>query len=104
MDVDRCLTEKRSCKSYLEKSVPIELIGEIIKAGTYAPSAANLQNWSFIVVRDLQKRGEIAAICQRQDWMKTAPVHIIVCDDQKKVTDVFQRKGKLYFRFFCCLL
>lgn len=103
MDLDRCLVEKRSCKSYLEKSIPIELIGEIIKAGTYAPSAANLQNWSFIVVRDAQKRGEIAAVCQRQDWMKTAPAHIIICDDQKRVTDVFQRKGKLYASQACAI-
>lgn len=103
MDLDRCLVEKRSCKSYLEKSVPIELIGEILKAGTSAPSAANLQNWQFIVVRDQQKRNEIAAACQHQDWMRGAPVHIVVCNDQKKVTDMFSRKGKLYASQACAI-
>ncbi len=103
MDVNRCFVEKRSCKSYLDKPVPIELIGEMLKAGTYAPSAGNLQNWNFIVVRDQQKRHEIATACHKQEWMRGAPVHIVVCDDQKKVTDMFQRKGKLYATQACAI-
>ena len=103
MDLDRCLVEKRSCKSYLQKQVPIELIGEVIKAATYAPSAGNLQNWSFIVVRDQGKRNEIAAACQRQEWMRGAPVHIVICNDVKKVTDMFTRKGKLYATQACAI-
>ncbi len=103
MDLERCLVEKRSCKSYLEKPVPIELIGEMLKAGTYAPSAGNLQNWNFIVVRDQQKRNEIASACHRQEWMRGAPVHIVVCNDVKKVTDMFSRKGKLYASQACAI-
>ncbi len=103
MDLDRCLVEKRSCKSYLDKPVPIELIGEILKAGTYAPSAGNLQNWNFIIIRDQQKRYEIAAACHKQEWMRGAPVHIVICNDMKKVTDMFQRKGKLYATQACAI-
>ncbi|HLC72544.1 MAG TPA: nitroreductase family protein [Candidatus Nanoarchaeia archaeon] len=103
MDIERCFVEKRSCKSYLEKSVSIELIGEMIKAGTTAPSAGNLQNWQFIVVREEQKRNEIAAACHKQEWMRGAPVHIIICNDVKKVTDMFSRKGKLYATQACAI-
>ena len=103
MDLERCLVEKRSCKSYLDKPVPIELIGELLKAAISAPSAGNLQNWQFIVVRDEQKRHAIAAACHKQEWMRGAPVHIIVCNDQKKVTDMFSRKGKLYASQACAI-
>lgn len=103
MDLERCLVEKRSCKSYLDKSVPIELIGEMLKAGTFAPSAGNLQNWQFIVVRTEEKRFAIAAACHKQDWMRGAPVHIIICNDVKKVTDMFSRKGKLYATQACAI-
>lgn len=103
MSIDRCLVEKRSCKSYESKSVPIELIGEILRAGTLAPSAGNLQNWKFIVVRDEQKRYALAAACHKQEWMRGAPTHIVVCNEQKKVTGMFQRKGKLYASQACAI-
>lgn len=49
-----------SIRSYKEDTVPKEDILEIIKAGTYAPSGKNLQNWHFVVLTDKNKIKEIA--------------------------------------------
>ena len=43
---------RRSIRSYLQKDVPDEILGEIIKAGTYAPTAVNKQPWRFVVITD----------------------------------------------------
>ena len=37
------IIERRSVKKYMAKSVPDELIEQIVKAGTYAPSGMNKQ-------------------------------------------------------------
>ena len=37
------IISRRSVKKYLDKPVPMELVEEVVKAGTYAPSGMNKQ-------------------------------------------------------------
>ncbi|WP_410507031.1 nitroreductase [Methanosarcina hadiensis] len=46
--------QRRSVRNYSDKEVPDEIIKEIIRAGTYAPSAVNRQPWRFVVVKNRQ--------------------------------------------------
>jgi len=43
---------RRSVRKYSDKDVPDETIREIIRAGTYAPTAVNKQPWRFVVIRN----------------------------------------------------
>jgi nitroreductase len=43
---------RRSVRKYSDKDVPDEIIKEIIRAGTYAPTAVNKQPWRFIVIKN----------------------------------------------------
>jgi nitroreductase len=44
--------QRRSVRNYSDKEVPDETIKEIIRAGTYAPTAVNIQPWRFVVVKN----------------------------------------------------
>lgn len=46
--------QRRSVRNYADKEVPDEIIKEIIRAGTYAPTAVNKQPWRFVVVKNRQ--------------------------------------------------
>ncbi|WP_440944849.1 nitroreductase family protein [Methanosarcina sp. T3] len=46
--------QRRSVRNYSDKEVPDEIIREIIRAGTYAPTAVNKQPWRFVVVKSRQ--------------------------------------------------
>jgi nitroreductase len=46
--------QRRSVRNYSEKEVPDETIKEIIRVGTYAPTAMNQQPWRFVVVKNRQ--------------------------------------------------
>jgi len=43
---------RRSIRNYKPDQVPDDVLLELIKAGIYAPSASNQQQWRFIVVTD----------------------------------------------------
>jgi nitroreductase len=43
---------RRSVRNFTDDRVPNEVIGEILRAGTYAPSATNQQPWRFVVIRN----------------------------------------------------
>ena len=60
---------RRSVRSYLQKEVADEVLKEIIKAGTYAPTAVNKQPWRFVVIKNrdlIEKFGERA----RKLWLE----------------------------------
>lgn len=50
MDLDTALTQRRSVRIYSDKLVENSVIEQIIEAGTWAPSACNIQGWKFIII------------------------------------------------------
>ena len=42
---------RRSIRKFKEQDVPKDLVDEIVKAGTYAPSGKNLQTYRFYVMQ-----------------------------------------------------
>lgn len=56
----KSLIERRSVRSYKSDMVPIELVSEICKAGTYAPTGRNLQSPIIIAVTDKQMRDRLS--------------------------------------------
>jgi len=43
---------RRSVRNYKPIDVPDDTVRELIKAGTYAPSAVNRQPWRFVVIKN----------------------------------------------------
>jgi nitroreductase len=61
-DVFKNIYLRRAVRDYKPYDVPDDIIRELIKAGTYAPSAMNRQPWRFVVVKD---RDTIARLSER---------------------------------------
>ena len=73
------IVKKRcSVREYSSRPVEKEKLDEMLEAARLAPSACNLQPWSFIVVREPELLQELYT-CYDRDWFKTAPVCIVVC-------------------------
>ncbi|HXX88483.1 MAG TPA: nitroreductase family protein [Candidatus Acidoferrum sp.] len=56
MNVDEAIKGRRSIRSYTDKSVPMELVREVLEAGIFAPSAKNGQQWRFTVLEGEAKK------------------------------------------------
>ena len=54
------MRSRRSCRKYRNKAVPLEMLEDLVKIGTTAPSGTNSQSWNFVIVptsADLQALG-----------------------------------------------
>ncbi len=51
-EVIRNIYLRRAVRDYRPDTVPDDILKELIKAGTYAPSAMNKQPWRFVVIKD----------------------------------------------------
>lgn len=56
------IISRRSVKRYLDQQVPMELVEEIVKAGTYAPSGKNKQSAKIIAVTNKEMRDRLSHI------------------------------------------
>lgn len=67
--VDRLLSTTRAVRKRLNltRPVPDDVIAECVGLATQAPSAADAQNWRWVVVTDDHKRKEIADIRRTGD-------------------------------------
>ena len=52
MELDACLTGRRSIRKFEDKSVPKAVIDKILEAGIWAPSGMNSQPWRFTVIEN----------------------------------------------------
>ena len=84
----KTLIERRSGKKYLSTPVKQELIDEVIKAGTYAPTGKNRQPVKIIAITDTHVRDElrkmnaqIMGVNENVDPFYGAPVVLLVVAD-----------------------
>jgi len=86
---------RHSIRSYCGEEVSEAQIAQIIECARLAPSWANKQCWSFIVVRDGGKIKSLAkAAGMSNRWIGDAPVIIVCCADPKSSGT---RSGIAYF-------
>ena len=97
MDAIEAMEQRAGCRKYTDEVVDRELLGLVLDAGRVAPSAGNLQDRSFIVVKEEATRNAIADACGNQVWMKSAPIHIIIVSEHKKTQKFYGDRGeKIY--------
>ncbi|MBM4084275.1 MAG: nitroreductase [Planctomycetes bacterium] len=79
MDVMEAIRTRRSIRAYLDKPVEEEKLKRVLEAARLAPSAKNMQEWKFIVVRDPATRQKLVEAAKGQKFVGEAPVVIAAC-------------------------
>lgn len=71
----------RSIRAYLDQAVEEEKIDLILRSALAAPTSINGQQLSVIVIKDKEKKAEIAALAGDQKWIDEAPVFLLFVMD-----------------------
>ncbi|MFZ2470807.1 MAG: nitroreductase family protein [Methanothrix sp.] len=79
MNLMQAIRARRSIRDFQDRSVEEEKLLAVLEAGRLAPSARNLQDWRFIVVRDAATRQRLAEAARDQQFVGQAPVVIAAC-------------------------
>ena len=81
MNIMEAILTRRSIRKYTGEPVSESEIREVIRAGSYAPSAHNRQPWRFVVVRNPEMLEKIAQLHPYGKMAPQAGCVIIVCGD-----------------------
>jgi nitroreductase len=109
-DLFAVVQRQRACRAFSDEPIDDALVGRVLDAATFAPSAENRQPWEFVVVRDAQARAQLGDLTGRaweaggREFSRTrlddklmadvdagatggvaaAPVMIVVCADTER--------------------
>ena len=81
MEFMEVVRQRRSVRQYRPDPVPSEKIDYLLEAARLAPSWANGQCCTFLVVSDPRVKHELAQA--GNEWIEQAPVIIVACADPK---------------------
>lgn len=91
------MEKRRSVREFSDQDVPLEVIKNIVKAASTAPSGAHKQPWVFCIIRNKDLKSKIRALAEEEErknydgrmserWLKDlAPLGT---DDVKKFIDI----------------
>lgn len=82
MDLDMAIKQRRSIRKFKKRKVGRKLIGKIIEAGTYAPSACNMQMWHFVVISDEKIKNKLCSIAGSPNLVRNSSFTIFVLYDK----------------------
>lgn len=89
----RCIEDRRSVRNFKSNPLSKEDEDAIIHAALRAPTAANLQLYSIIVVRDSKRKAVLAETCNHQPWLASVPFFLIFCADYQRLYDYYDIAG-----------
>ena len=82
-----------SVRKYKPDPVPDEMIEAIVAAGQRASTSSNLQTYSVVVVKELERRQRLKELCGNQKHITQAPVFMAWCADRSRLDRVCALRG-----------
>jgi len=101
-DVFWAIAARRSYTRFLPPPVEMDKILQITQAGALAPSSGNLQNWSFIIVTDLDRIRELYHHSLDQEPFLSATAAVIVVGDEESAYRLYGVRGKKLYTIQNC--
>lgn len=92
-DVFDCMRECHSVREFTKNEIPEATLTRILEAGSWAPSAGNLQPWYFYVVKNQQVKDKLAEACFEQDQVKDSTVCIVILADPARSNESYGERG-----------
>ncbi|WP_422478443.1 nitroreductase family protein [Pleomorphochaeta sp. DL1XJH-081] len=77
MEIVETILTRRSIRAYDQKPIPEELLYKVLDVTRHAPSGSNREPTRLIVVKDLERRTTLSALCSHQSFIAQAPVVIV---------------------------
>lgn len=75
----RIIRGRYSCRRFLNRPVPREVVLAILDDARWAPSGGNLQPWRFVVVERSAVTRALASAAHGQAFLAEAPLVVAVC-------------------------
>lgn len=96
MELKEAIRNRHSIRSFSSTLIPKQILDEILISANRAPSAGNLQARDFIIIDNERIKAQLCAAALDQTFLTEAPIIIVVCANQKRISPYGTRGRELY--------
>ncbi len=93
MELFEAIKQRRSIRNFTDEEVSEREVNELLEAARLAPSAGNIQPWSFIVVRNPKMKSKLAEAALNQCFIDKAAVVIVILAEWNKSKQIYGIRG-----------
>ncbi len=95
MDTFEAITQRRAVKNFdPNHQLSQDEINQLFNSAILAPTAFNIQNWRFVMVRDPELRKELRGVSWNQAQVTDASLLVILCADLRS----WEKNPQRYWR------
>jgi nitroreductase len=88
MDTFDAIKERRAVKHYdTNHKLTDDEINQLMSLAILSPTSFNMQNWRFVIIKDIETRKQIRAAAWDQAQVTDASLLIVICADLKSWKD-----------------
>lgn len=84
-DIFDIIKNRATCRSFMEKEIPEEIMNHLLNDACKSPSSGGFQTYSIIKITKLEKKQQLVKLCRNQKFIEKAPVSLIFCIDFRRV-------------------
>jgi nitroreductase len=104
LDFQELLPRRRMVRHYSQEPVPRDALERIVATVRRAPSAGYSQGQRLLVLTEPDSRSEVARVLgeagwteaeDREPWLESAPVHVLVCTREADYHERYRQPDKL---------
>ena len=93
MELFEAFRQRYSVRAFQNTPLSEQSITAILEAANGAPSAGNLQAYEIVVVRDADRKRELAKVSLDQFFLADAPVVLVFCANPERNRDKYGDRG-----------
>lgn len=89
------LRKVRQTRQFTDRSVPADVINELLEVARWTGSSKNSQPWHFIVIADKERLRQISSLRAPIAWVADAPLAIAIVLDGNNPTSEAYDEGRV---------
>ena len=92
----QALLNRRVIRKYKTNPISEQTMALLLSAAQSAPTKSNLQQYSIVIIRDLEVRNAVSELVPSMPWVRNAPVIAIFLGDVRRIRRLAEIRGHTY--------
>ena len=88
-NIIKLLQHHRSIRKFEEKSIPEEILKEVIRSAQCASTSGHAQAYTIIGVKSKETKKKLSVLSGNQPYIESCPVFLVFCADLQRLNQVF---------------
>ncbi|SHF21380.1 nitroreductase/FMN reductase [NAD(P)H] [Litoreibacter ascidiaceicola] len=84
---------RASCRAFLPRQVPLEVLKTLSAVALSSPSKSDLQQRDIVIVEDAKVKAQLVELVSAQAWIAGVPSLVVICANNRRQRQLHEMQG-----------